>query len=506
VRPLYAATLEEVSIVAARGNPDLEALGQFVRERRQALGLTQTQFAERVGWVQERVSLIENAKYGLPSLPALVRMAESLDVSLAVLLDAVGYGTMVPNDSTSGTPATSVALQYALQQLLTIETNSLKEAMDQASDIVAQAMGADKVDAFMHDPTSESLVAMGTSNTSMGHLQKQLGLDFMPIANGGRTVEVFQKGKPYSNGHADEDPEMLVGVIQALKVRSMIAIPLRVDNEIQGVLSAESSEANRFGTEEEQFFDATARWVAMVAHRTQLSESLARGVAEEARRLAAEELITLLAHDLGNALTPIKGRLQMLARRSQREGRDRDLTDVQDISRSVGRVQRIISDLLDVSRLEEGIFSLSCARVDLVALIEEVVQERLSVWSSIIFHRLDELVIDVDASRISQVLENLINNATHHAPEGSAIVVGMKVENRHDGSWAVVTVQDEGPGIPPDVMPRLFTRFASGPHSTGLGLGLYLARSIAEAHGGTLTVESTGTSGTTFSLALPMTE
>jgi two-component system, OmpR family, sensor kinase len=497
---------EEVSIVAASGNPDLEALGQFVRERRQALGLTQTQFAQRVGWVQERVSLIENAKYGLPSLPALVHMAQALEVSLAVLLDAAGYGTMFPADPAAGASPANVALQYALQQLLTIETNSLKEAMDQASDVVAQAMGADKVDAFMHDPTSESLIALGTSNTPMGHLQKQLGLDFMPIANGGRTVEVFQTGERYSNGHADDDPGMLVGVIQALKVRSMIAAPLRVNNEIQGVLSAESTEANRFSAEEEQFFDAATRWVGMVAHRTQLSESLARGAAEEARRLAAEELVTLLAHDLGNALTPIKGRLQMIARRSQREGRDRDLSDVRDISRSVDRVQRIISDLLDASRLEEGIFSLSCAPVDLVALIEEVAQERRSVWPNIATRPIDELIINIDESRISQVLENLINNATHYAPDGSAIVIRVGVETRQDGSWAIVTVHDDGPGIPPDVMPRLFTRFASGPHSTGLGLGLYLARSIAEAHGGTLTVDSTGTSGTTFLLALPMTQ
>ena len=76
-------------------------------------------------------------------------------------------------------------------------------------------------------------------------------------------------------------------------------------------------------------------------------------------------------------------------------------------------------------------------------------------------------------------------------------------EEREDGAWALLTVRDSGPGIAPELLPKLFTRFARGEGSQGLGLGLYLARGIAEAHGGTLTVDSTPGKGTRFVLALP---
>src|SRR5436305_14854316 len=103
--------------------PNLEALGRFIRERRQALGLTQTTLAGRLGWVQERVSLVENAKYGLPSLPALARLAAALETPLASVLEAIGYSGMVPAEPEPNTPPQSVALQYALQQLLSIDAN-----------------------------------------------------------------------------------------------------------------------------------------------------------------------------------------------------------------------------------------------------------------------------------------------------------------------------------------------------------------------------------------------
>jgi signal transduction histidine kinase len=115
----------------------------------------------------------------------------------------------------------------------------------------------------------------------------------------------------------------------------------------------------------------------------------------------------------------------------------------------------------------------------------------------------DELRVEADPDRLKQALENLIANALRHSPKGVPVDVELAGERRDDGAWAVVSVKDEGPGIATELMPRLFTRFASGPDSTGLGLGLYLARSIAEAHGGALTVTSSPGQGTTFQLALP---
>lgn len=112
-------------------------------------------------------------------------------------------------------------------------------------------------------------------------------------------------------------------------------------------------------------------------------------------------------------------------------------------------------------------------------------------------------MLQADPARLSQVVQNLVGNAIQHTPPGTSVVVKLGKEHRADGEWAVLDVHDEGPGIPGDLLPRLFTRHGAGAESAGLGLGLYLARGIAEAHGGTLTVESELGNGTTFHLALP---
>ncbi len=113
------------------------------------------------------------------------------------------------------------------------------------------------------------------------------------------------------------------------------------------------------------------------------------------------------------------------------------------------------------------------------------------------------LVAEADANRLRQVLENLLSNALRHSPEGMPVIVEVTTQQRKDTTWAVITVQDAGPGIAPDLLPRLFTRFASEGNTKGLGLGLYLARGIAVAHGGTLTVDSTPGKGASFRLELP---
>src|SRR5690348_8517268 len=98
-----------------------------------------------------------------------------------------------------------------LEQLLAIEATELTMALDEASEQLSAALGADKIDVFLYDPATTTLVAQGTSATPMGRRQHVLGLDRVPLANGGRTVEVFQTGKPYWNGQADEDTGVIVG-------------------------------------------------------------------------------------------------------------------------------------------------------------------------------------------------------------------------------------------------------------------------------------------------------
>lgn len=482
----------------------LDALGAFVRDRRQSLNLTQTQLAERLGWVQERISVLEHGKYGMPSLPALARLAAALETSLYSILGSAGFDENFASTHQANGHDNSRALLYTLQRLLTIDALQLKDALDQASNLLAEVMSCDKIDAFIYEPASESLVATGSSNTPMGIRQRQIGMDRVPLANRTREVEVYSTGEAYRTGRADTDPGISAGVTEGLGVRSMLMVPLEVGGSRRGVLAAETSQVDQFSEEDLAFFETIARWVGTVAHRAELSEAVASAAAEAARRVRGEELLTLLAHELGNHITPLQGRVDVILRRAERENRDDFLKDAREASRALGRVRQLIQELLDSNRLEQGIFSISNGSVDLVELVLEVAREQGNARTPFHMRLPERLDVLGDVGRLCQILENLFSNAIRYSPAKAPIVLELSAEKGEQGEWAVLTVHDDGPGVAPDVLPALFERFSASEGSSGLGLGLYLARGIAEAHGGSLTVDTSAKQGSTFTLRLPV--
>lgn len=396
-------------------------------------------------------------------------------------------------------------LLSTLERLLALEASSPKPAFDEAATLIAEAVGADKVDTFVLDPTRDTLVALGTSTTPMGLKQQALGLNLMPLSNGGRAAHVFQTGEIYHSGRVDEDQEELLGVRQGLGIRSQVFVPLVIGGTRRGVLAASSAQREAFTTDDELFLRSVAHWIGFIMQRAELVERMARDAADEGRRLAAEELVTVLAHDLGNYLTPLVGRVSMLRLRAEREARASDLVDVEHVARGLERLRRLIVNLLDVTRLEQGIFALAPEPVDIAALVRELSNLMRVPDVEIAVQAPTELVVPADPDRLRQALENLIGNAVKHTPEGQAVTVEVTDALREDGSWVTVTVRDQGPGIAPELIPHLFQRFAKGPRSTGVGIGLYLTRGIVEAHGGTLTVASAYGQGASFCLSLPIT-
>ena len=184
-------------------------------------------------------------------------------------------------------------LLTTLQRLLLIAAPELRPALDQASTLVSEAIGADKTDVFLYEAASNSLVALGTSDTPMGHRQQELGLDRFPLANGTPPATVFQTGAPYFTGHADQDPEQPRGVIDGLGVRSQIDVGLEVNQERRGVLAVVSAEPERFSTRDLRFLEAVAGWIGLVTHRAELFETRAREAFERGRLEAGDELARL---------------------------------------------------------------------------------------------------------------------------------------------------------------------------------------------------------------------
>lgn len=409
--------------------------------------------------------------------------------------------------STGGEAAGGVArgrdLLGTLEGLLGIDAFDLRTALAQASQRIAEALGADKVDVFLHEAATDSLVAVGTSDTPMSRKQRALGLDRLPLANGGRIVDVYRTGRSYLSGHADADPEEVRGLSEGLGIRSNVGAALSIGPVRRGVLMVSSGEPERFTQEDLAFVEASARWIGTVAHRAELLEELTRAAAARGRRAAAEELITVLAHDLRNHLAPLAMRLGVMRRRAARDGRQADLREAERAEAGLTRLTRLIDDLLDVARLDEGLLLLERQPVDLVVLVQDVIQAFATPASSFEVSAPEELIVQADANRIRQVLENLVSNAQRYSPPGVPVAVEVRAEERGDGQWAIVAVIDRGPGIAPELLPQIFDRYRKSRVSPGLGLGLHLASRIAEAHGGTLRAQSELGKGARFELALP---
>jgi len=229
-----------------------------------------------------------------------------------------------------------------------------------------------------------------------------------------------------------------------------------------------------------------------------------------------DEFISIVSHELKTPLTPLKALAQLMRlrlRRHREEGRPLDLesldTNLRNIERQVDRMAGLVNDLLEVSRAGQGRFELQPQEFDLAPVLREVVKRQGELAAEGGRHTVsldapETIVMTGDSMRIEQALTNVVANAVKFSPTGGAVRVGV-VDS--DGTVAI-SVTDPGIGIAAEELPNLARPFARGSkraHTfSGLGIGLYLARLVAERHGGSLALASDGEDkGTTVTLALP---
>lgn len=229
--------------------------------------------------------------------------------------------------------------------------------------------------------------------------------------------------------------------------------------------------------------------------------------AQEAIR-ARDAFLSVASHELKTPVTSIKAYSQLLARHagemSERVGRM-----LKNIISQSDRLATLVNELLDVTRVERGLFALSEGRVDFMALVEEEAgQARMLSDKHSISVRNDAgspLVIMGDHERLRQVLANLLENGIKYSPSGGEVQVRLE----RDGANVTVSVRDNGIGIPASHLQNVFERFYRAPNASvrnygGLGLGLHISREIVERHGGRMWVESEEERGSTFFVSLPL--
>ena len=232
-----------------------------------------------------------------------------------------------------------------------------------------------------------------------------------------------------------------------------------------------------------------------------------------------DEFISVASHELRGPLTVIRGQTQLLQRQLRRQEKHGEtvpglpyiMESMESIEAQTARLNDLVNDLLDVSRIQAGKLNLQRGTVPLMPLITKAIQH----WKPASDRHVLGLETDMpagevlghwDARRVEQILNNLLGNALKYSPEGGNVEVWVQVneQKRH----VLIRVRDEGLGIPPEALPHLFERFyRAGNVSSigGTGLGLFISRQLAVAHGGDLWAESAGLAkGSTFFLRLPL--
>ncbi|MEA2716780.1 MAG: hypothetical protein QOI99_1097 [Actinomycetota bacterium] len=215
------------------------------------------------------------------------------------------------------------------------------------------------------------------------------------------------------------------------------------------------------------------------------------------------EVISTVSHELRSPLTSVKGYTSLLLNRWDRLADEQKLMMLEQVHHDADRVTRLVTELLDISRLESGRLVLRRQMVDLSALVVVVVDKVRMIEADV------RAEIDFDANfpqvyadpdKIEQVLTNLVENAAKYADPK-----GVRVLGRMGDGEVSVAVVDQGEGIPESDLPRVFTKFyrRAETRPTGSGLGLWISRGLVEAHGGRLVVESVVGEGSTFRFTLP---
>jgi signal transduction histidine kinase len=318
--------------------------------------------------------------------------------------------------------------------------------------------------------------------------------------------EVIEEGRTLLRDDIREQRYPEEAALLALGLRSRVLAPLQLGSRSIGALALSRTEPRAFRKEEVDLVTLLGRLVATAVQNLRTYEA-ERKTVEELRRLSSlrADFVSLVSHELRSPMAAVIGSARTLQTRWRELRPDQREAFLAVIADETSRLAELVGDVLDTSRIEAGTFAYQFSEVDLGAVVRDSIaaaeigqdEVRLStdlaptlpgVWG--------------DRERLRQLVDNLISNAIKYSDSGAEVKVEMRAENGN----VVLRIRDSGPGIQSEHHDQIFEKFGrvAGSAKPGTGLGLFLSRSFAEAHGGTLAVESSPGEGAIFTLRLPV--
>ncbi|HET8913198.1 MAG TPA: ATP-binding protein, partial [Ktedonobacteraceae bacterium] len=336
--------------------------------------------------------------------------------------------------------------------------------------------------------------------------------------------------RPLREGHAysldmRKSPYQEIRPLDHLELA--LFIPLRLRNDLVGVLILYPTDPRRlYLAEEITLAEAVGKLVALVIERERLlrerEEARASSLAARETTQRMDEFVGIVSHELKTPLTSLRGNLQLAKRYLKRSLPTGDELENQSVEMTklvlslLDRAEqqlmaqnRLVNDLVDVTRIQIDKLELQIARCDLKHLVQEIIDDQRSLIATrtILFEPpLEEIKVLADAQRVGQVVNNYLSNALKYSDKEKPVLVQIELLE----SAVQVSVHDEGPGISLEAQQRIWERFYRVPGievrsgaGVGLGLGLHICRTIIEQQGGAVGVESVQGQGSTFWFTLP---
>jgi signal transduction histidine kinase len=384
---------------------------------------------------------------------------------------------------------------------------SLDHVASESVRIVCDLLDCAQVALLLYEPEVDELIA---HREAIGMDEGQVGKLRIPLSRPSLIATVYRTDAPMYSNDAVNDMWVDADLRDLIGLSNVLVSPLTTSGTPMGVLLAANVRKGLFDDGDLRFTTLLGGRIASVIESSRARQT-ERQLVQRLREAdqTKSEFVSMLAHELKGPMTTIKGFGEILEHQWGELSDERRGSTLQIMSKEIGRLSRLVTDLLDLSRMEAGTLRYDIEPTSL----QEVVNTILSVHPSVsaqheLVNQIPDDLPDVlaDSDRIRQVLLNLMSNASRHSPEGTSVTLSAsRLENEKE-PLVVVSIADQGIGISTEDRDRVFNKFAMLPKPSwikkGTGLGLYITKGIVEAHGGRLWVESEAGKGSTFFFTL----
>jgi signal transduction histidine kinase len=395
--------------------------------------------------------------------------------------------------------------------ILVSSTESLEHVVSEAVRLITDLIPCERMMVLLHDEESSVLRVQPPAH---GIELDELGGIEVHLSEPSLASTVFRTGTPLVSNDAATDAWIAPRLREQLDIQNVLAVPLTTGRQPLGVLEVINSASGSFDEEDLRFVSLLGQRMGSVIEISRSRErerALMHKLRESDR--TKSDFVSILAHELKGPMTTVVGFGQMLHEHWETMDNEKRAQFIGIVRRETQRLAHMVSDLLDVSRMETGNLRYEFEPMSMSDLIESIVTVHGSITEG---HELDAEInpelpkVIGDKERLRQVIINLLTNATRYSPEGTKIELTTQTVSREGTPCVQVSVRDQGIGIAAADADRIFSKFAmlAKPAWTkkGTGLGLFITKTIVDAHRGDIWVDSSLGEGSTFCFTVPVAE